>query len=136
MHTVAFVFERAMKVDVGDDQRQLLWEREASPPHLERKALRIFSRQERHGFFRSGNHEGMARPGNTMDEEESRGRSLPSDRNGLSNYFSHEDSTEHAEMAASRLDVLKTKAESRALAETINVWILELPIKAANDILM
>lgn len=41
-----------------------------------------------------------------------------------------------SEPPAPRLSVLKTKAESRALAETVKVWIVELPIKAANDILM
>jgi len=35
-----------------------------------------------------------------------------------------------------RLSVLKTKAESRAQAETIQVWTVELPVKAANSILM
>ncbi|KAF2225205.1 cytidine deaminase-like protein [Elsinoe ampelina] len=39
-------------------------------------------------------------------------------------------------MSTSRLNVLKTKAEARALSETIRVWIVELPIKAANDILI
>lgn len=40
------------------------------------------------------------------------------------------------EMSLPRLSVLKTKAEARALAETLKVWIVELPIKNANDILM
>ncbi|KAF4554218.1 tRNA-specific adenosine deaminase subunit tad3-like protein [Elsinoe fawcettii] len=39
-------------------------------------------------------------------------------------------------MSTSRLNVLKTKAEARALSETVRVWIVELPIKAANDILI
>ncbi|PNS14615.1 tRNA-specific adenosine deaminase subunit tad3 [Sphaceloma murrayae] len=39
-------------------------------------------------------------------------------------------------MSVSRLHVLKTKAEARALSETIRVWVVELPIKAANDILI
>jgi len=34
------------------------------------------------------------------------------------------------------LSVLKTKAESRAQTETIRVWIVELPAKAANNTLL
>ena len=35
-----------------------------------------------------------------------------------------------------QLSVLKTKAESRAQAETLQVWFVELPAKAANNTLM
>lgn len=34
------------------------------------------------------------------------------------------------------LSVLKTKAESRAQTETVRVWIVELPAKAANSTLL
>ncbi|KAF2155847.1 cytidine deaminase-like protein [Myriangium duriaei CBS 260.36] len=65
---------------------------------------------------------------------ERRGRSVSSDT-GSSIYFSCDEELSD-EMSAPRLNVLKTKAESRALAETIKVWIVELPVKAANDILI
>ena len=72
------------------------------------------------------------------DVDERRGRSLPPGHE--SRFFLHHD-TQHdtisvPEMAVPQLAVLKTKAESRALAETLQVWTVELPVKAANNILM
>lgn len=68
-----------------------------------------------------------------MDER--RGRSRSSD-SGSSTFLSRDDGNISDGMSASRLTVLRTKAEARALSETLRVWIVELPIKAANDILM
>lgn len=73
---------------------------------------------------------------------ESRGRSPPKG-DGLYTYTTIEH--EHAFAALSEdemslpspyLSVLKTKAESRAQAETLQCWTVELPVKAANNILM
>ena len=79
----------------------------------------------------------LTRGKNDHDMSRSRGRSISSE-DGASIYFSCDDghSSDDMSVPSSRLSVLKTKAESRALAETIKVWIVELPVKAANDILM
>ena len=73
--------------------------------------------------------------------ESRRGRSPPRGE-GLytfttSDHDSHSPSTHVDDMLLPpHLNVLKTKAESRAQAETIQCWTVELPVKAANNILM
>ena len=67
---------------------------------------------------------------------ERRGRSASSDA-GPYKITEHVDNN-IAEMDSHQpeLSHLRTKAESRALSETIQVWTVELPVKTANNVLM
>lgn len=74
----------------------------------------------------------------TMTDPSGRGRSLSrrGSRGETSSPSAHADaSTSSAMMPPAGLYHLKTRAENRAQTDTIHVWTIELPSKAANHAL-
>lgn len=74
----------------------------------------------------------------TLDEEDAmgddRGR-LPAREGHTPNNSTAHDTTQTSNMPPTGLLHLKTRAENRAQTDTIQVWTIELPAKAANNAL-
>lgn len=66
---------------------------------------------------------------------ESRGRSLARPGAGPDVLSTAHESKDHQKMPPAGLLHLRTRAENRAQTDTIQVWMIELPAKAANNAL-